>query len=173
MRILKFKGDKSLAVRASNLSRLFFVQEFGIELDKYLTDAYSPGNSEEAILESLHKVVWAMLKTENFYLRKSTPDYKSWDEIECGGILDCADDVFAEIKHGFAVPHKGKRADLQDLDGLTERILAISLHMGLGLDDLNELTMQTYLEIAKSYAGKDEDDPDHRIGMYSKHDLPF
>jgi hypothetical protein len=170
MRILKFK-DKAVAVRATSLSRLFFVQEFDVELDKFLTDLYSNGNSDELILNGLYKILWVMYKSENYYLKKPTEDYVFWiQENKNLDLYECLDDILAEIKQGFTVTCKGAKSNQKDVKGLTDSVISIGLHMNMSLDDLNELTMERFLEIAKSYIGS-KDEEDHSIAVYSMKDL--
>ena len=63
-----------IPARGSNLSRLYYTQRFGEDFDQALISELKPENGIARLITALYKVLWAMNKAENYYLRKSTPD---------------------------------------------------------------------------------------------------
>jgi len=154
-----------IAARGSNLARLYYSQRFDEGFDQAVFQELKPDNEIKRILHSLYKITWAMHKAENYYLRKSTPDYEQWKVwlINSGfDISECIDDLLAEITEGFSVTRaygkdKGQRGDYGR--NLPQKIISVALKMGMTLDEINEMTTQTLIDIMHEYVseGKKEE----------------
>jgi len=152
-----------IAARGSNLARLYFTQRFGDDFDKVLISELRPENGIVRVINTLYKILWAMNKAENYYLKKSTPDYDQWREktINSGfDIGECMDDLMAEITEGFTVSRTyGKSNDSDGGRNLPQKIMAVALKMGMSMDEINEMTTQTLIDIMHEYvdSGKKEE----------------
>jgi len=114
-------GDIKIKVRASNMALFYFEQEFKENLlsvagkiifgtaDGMKSDDKETVDKEEAIrsLDSISvigllKVIWAMNKAENFYLKKDTKHFEEWladcDEFN---VFDCIMEAIGIISDGF------------------------------------------------------------------------
>lgn len=150
--------DITIPARGSNLARLYYTQRFGEDFDQALLHELKPENGITRLIIALYKVLWAMNKAENYYLRKSTPDYEQWRErlIKSGfDISDCMDDLMAEITEGFTVTRTyGKQtADSKKNGNLPQKIISVALKMGMSMDEINEMTTQTLIDIMHEYVG--------------------
>ena len=75
MRLIR-SGKTELRIRASNLARLYFAQEFDVELDKFMLDELKNENAPERLAEVLFKIVWAMWKADVYYTKQLIPTNK-------------------------------------------------------------------------------------------------
>ena len=148
----------TIPARGSNLARLYYTQRFGEDFDEALIAELKPENGITRVINALYKILWAMNKAENYYLRKSTPDYDQWRErlIKSGfDISDCMDDLIAEITEGFTVTRTyGKQSSGSNSGGnLPQKIMSVALKMGMTMDEVNEMTTQTLIDIMHEYVG--------------------
>ena len=145
MRLIK-SGKTVMGVRASNVARIYFSQEFGAELDKRMMEDLKPDSDRDRMTETLYRIIWAMWKADVYYEKKPMLDYETWlgwitdNKFD---INDCIDNVMDEIESGFAVkPEAGKTSTASDISNLAYKTRAVALKMGMSLDELNELTTQ-------------------------------
>jgi hypothetical protein len=157
-------GETVIGVRASNLARLYFTQRFGVDFDSVLKNDIQPGQSLAVAIDALYRVAWAMAKAENYYCRRSTPDYYQWREkLDAAGfdLSECINELMDEIEQGFTVTRtygNGKASkDSGQTNNLPQLIISISLKMGMSLDEINELSTQTLIDIMHEYIGSDKD----------------
>jgi len=154
MRVIQ-NGKTALHIRASSLARLYFFQEFDIELDRFIIDELQASNEPAKLSEALFKIVWAMWKADAFYTKTHVLDYRSWLTWMMELRFDMSrhvDAVMEEIESGFTV----KRTYNTDKTGtdagnLANKIIAVALKMGMSLDELNELTTQALIDIMHEY----------------------
>jgi len=159
MRLIR-SGKTELRIRATNLARIYFSQEFGCELDRYVIDEIRPEREIQRLAEALLKIVWVMWKADAYYNKSPMMDYASWLKwiIERKfDISDCISGIMAEIEHGFTVTRTyGAENSGADAGNLAQKVAAVALRMGMSLDDLNELTSQAMIDLMHEYVGKDE-----------------
>ena len=157
MRELKSRG-MIIAARGSNLARLYYTQRFGDDFDNAL-DVLSRETGLVQAVNTLYRILWAMHKAENYYLRKSTPDYGQWVEafLKTGfDISECIDELMAEITEGFTVTRtygqsgQGVKSD----KNLAQKIISVALKMGMTMDEINEMTTQTLIDIMHEYTAE-------------------
>jgi hypothetical protein len=159
-----------MGVRGSNLARLYYTQRFGEDFDQRLYEELRPENGLERVMQALYKITWAMSRAENYYLRKPTPDFERWLKklIKSGfDLSDCIDDLLAEIVDGFTVtrtygsgPSAASRAAVGSGPSAAEnasrtlpwKIITVALKMGMTLDEINEMTTQTLIDIMHEFA---------------------
>ena len=151
----------TIPARGSNLSRLYYTQRFGEDFDQSLIAELKPENGITRIINALYRITWAMNKAENYYLRKSTPDYEQWREmiIKSGfDISSCINDLMAEVTEGFTVTRTyGKQTASSKSGGnLPQKIISVALKMGMSLDEINEMTTQTLIDIMHEYVGSEK-----------------
>ena len=161
MRELKSRGFV-IAARGSNLARLYYTQRFDGDFDSALEGLGCGGDFVNAA-NTLYRMIWAMNKAENFYLRKPTPDFGQWlgEFLKTGfDISDCIDDLLAEITEGFTVTRsygKGGKGQVNDAN-LPQKIISVALKMGMTMDEINEMTTQTLIDIMHEYVAESKKD---------------
>lgn len=167
MRILKSNGNE-IPVRATNMARLFYSQEFSEPLDGVLMNIWHE-TDESIIIMHLLKIIWAMDKAENMACKKSTPAFGQWlENYEDFDVNECAADLFNEIKQGFTHKSPGNEPGEKADPNLPQLIISIALKMGMSEELLNELTTQSLLDIFKNYAGKKEQTQERRFATPSE-----
>jgi hypothetical protein len=160
----------TLDARSSNITRLFFRQEFDEELDLFIYEIFRVNNTNSItgpgpLIDGLYKILWAMVRAENFFRKRPTEGFDAWlASLGAFDISDCIDDMLDEIKRGFSVTrtfvNSGDRADAGNL---TPTIVSLSLKIGMSLDDLNELSTQALVDIMHKYAAQGENEPQKRM----------
>lgn len=100
MRELK-SGDTIIRVRASNLARMYFYQEFGAELDKELDKLLSSNDSREA--EALIKGLDVETTNKILDLQNiaGLPPQEAVKQIESSGLMDRPELLNAMMKLGL------------------------------------------------------------------------
>ena len=153
MRILE-SGGVEIPVRASNIARLFYTQEFGETLDGSLIKIKAEA-AETAVITDLLQIIWAMNKAENMYCKKSTPTFSQWlERYRAFDVNDCAAELFEEIRQGFMYQSVKNDSNEKEDPKLPQLVITIALKMGMDLDGLNELTTQSLIDIFKLHAGE-------------------
>jgi len=152
-------GNIDIYIRASNLARMYYFQEFGADFDKDLLALRLTGD-EAGVAQGIFRVIWAMCKAEDFYLKKSTPCFSQW--IKEYGDLDleqCIGDVFDEIEAGFNIVRTYGKGGSGKSNFLAQRTIAVALKLGMSMDELNELSTQALIDIMHEYVGEDKNAP--------------
>jgi hypothetical protein len=152
-------GKIEVNIRASNLARMYYFQEFGSDFDKDLAALRTTENTAEAEF-GVFKIIWAMCKAEGFYTKKSTPCYPQWfAEFGALDLEQCLGDVLDEIEAGFNIIRTYGKGGGGKAGSLAQRIIAIALKLGMNMDELNELSTQALIDIMHEFVGDDKDAP--------------
>jgi hypothetical protein len=148
--------------RATNMSRLYFTQEFKVELDTFMQEIVTESNEQIQVL-GVFKILWAMVKAENLFSNTSTPTFDTWiNTLDSRfNINDCIELLWQEIENGFTVKPTGIVKESGSTKNLSSKVIACALKMGMSLRDVNELSTQSLLDIISEYAGKDDNESDY------------
>lgn len=159
-------NDHNIYIRATFVARLYYVQEFGEELQDALKLFFDADGSDEEIEQTALKIIWAMNKAENKANGRSTLNFRQWlIHHEGFNIDDCLGDFIAEISNGFFIESMGEELPEQAHDNLTQFLITIAIKLGISMDELNELTTQALCDILEIFADTKNNDGEGRAVM--------
>jgi len=146
-------NNKAIHIRATFVARLYFVQEFGCELQDSLKVILDKSSSDNDVERESLKLIWAMNKAENRANGKSTANFKQWLE-SCNdfNFCDYYKDFLTEVSNGFLIKSADRESPEQTSDNFTQLLITIAIKLGISMDELNELTTQALYDILQIFA---------------------